>query len=101
MVRQRGFSLIEVLIVIVVLGFGLGGLLRLLGATLDQEGQVRQRMDARWLALSALEQGSALPVKGRLRVVYQCRHGRREARVVWREGERERVLGLQGGYGRD
>ena len=98
---RRGFSLIEVLIVMVVLGIGLGGLARFLAAVLNQEGQARLHMNARLLALSALEQEASVPVQGPLRLSYRQRGGRREARVVWVEGKRRREVRLQAGYSRD
>ena len=117
---QRGFTLIEVLIVTVVLGVGLGGLARFLTAILNQEGQVRRHLTARMLALSALEGGGTkdgLPgdaaksgwgpqavevgAQGPLRLSYRQRGGRREARVVWVEGKRRREVRLQAGYSRD
>jgi Tfp pilus assembly protein PilV len=50
-----GFSLVELLGAMVVLGVGLGGLAGLLTASARGEGAARARMAARWEAVAALE----------------------------------------------
>lgn len=82
--------MIEVLMVLVVLGVGLGGVARLLNACLRGEGEARRRMEARVIALNALEVGGAAGATGPFTVDFLKAEDHSEVRVSWDEGGRIR-----------
>lgn len=93
---RLGFSLVEALLAVAVLGLSLGGLSSLISATLAQEGEAMRRMAARHLAAAALEPGDGPAVPGPFHLRVTVAGGRREARVRWREpgGPREVRFGV-------
>lgn len=92
---RPGFSLVEVLLALAVLGSALGGLASLVTAALAQEGEAARRMTARHLAAAALEPGPPpnCPPPFRLRI--ETHGGSREARVQWPEARGPRTFSLR------
>lgn len=84
--RRGGFSLIEVLTVMVVAGLALGGIVRLVEGTARAGAGVEFRMKARWAAVGALERGTAGATREQISVQVGTEGGRREARASWPEG---------------
>jgi type II secretory pathway pseudopilin PulG len=93
-VGHGGFSLIEVMVLVVLLGVGLGGLAKLVAASLQGVGATRMRFNARTAALSTLEQGGPETGQEGLAVTLQGVGGCLEARVVWPDHGRMRELRL-------
>lgn len=93
---RRGFSLVEAVLAVAILGLSLGGLSSLISATLAQEGEAMRRMAARHLASAALEPGPGPAAHGPFHLRVTVAGGRREARVRWGEpgGPRDVRLGV-------
>jgi general secretion pathway protein I len=54
-VRQRGFTLIEVLVALVIVALGMSALLGTLGSAADTAGWLRDKTFAQWIAFNQLE----------------------------------------------
>jgi hypothetical protein len=90
---RTGSALLEALVLAGVLGMAAAGIVRLATGALRAEGETRRRMAARNLALAGLEGRFAglPPPEG---CVLRRNGGRLEARVAWREGDRDREVRL-------
>ncbi|HLO67812.1 MAG TPA: hypothetical protein VK188_12380 [Holophaga sp.] len=91
----RGIVLVEALLAVVVLGAGLGGLLRLLAATWRLQGDTWTRFEARLAGMGALA-GRPPQGPGRFRVEVLAPPPWREVQVSWDRKDGEGRLRLPG-----